>query len=97
MLFRSRKRFFAKYGSLAEQKLRETAEKLAQAQQREAYGDAMYGMTGMVSSKNPAEDPTDANTMPIGGTLSRAQIDAEKQSIFGFKDFNKRKKLNRKK
>lgn len=93
----TRKRFLAKYGSLAEQKLRETAKKLAEAQQqREAYGDAFYGMTAMVSSKNPAEDPTDPS-MTIGGTISRDQVDAEKQSIFGFKDFSirKRKKLNR--
>ena len=92
----TRKRFFEKYGSLAEQKLRETARKLAEAQMKEAYGDAMYGMTAMVSSKNPAEDPTDPS-MTIGGTISRDQVDAEKQSIFGFKDFSsrKRKKLNR--
>ena len=91
----TRRRFKEKYGALAEQKIRETAKKLA----REAYGDAFYGMTSMVSSKNPAEDPTDPS-MTIGGTISRDQVDAEKQSIFGFKDFtdrNKRRKLNRKK
>jgi predicted RNA binding protein YcfA (HicA-like mRNA interferase family) len=84
----TKKRFKAKYGALAEQKIREMGAKLA----KEAYGDAFYNMTAMANATGgPAED------QDLISNKSNDQADAEKQSIFGFKSFKRNRKLNTKK
>jgi hypothetical protein len=84
----TKKRFKAKYGALAEQKIHEMGAKLA----KEAYGDAFYSMTAMANATGgPAEDQS------LISNKSSDQADAEKQSIFGFKAFKRNRKLNTKK
>ncbi|NDB61727.1 hypothetical protein EB001_25290, partial [bacterium] len=80
----TKKRFRAKYGALAEQKIKETALKLMQAESL----DDPFGPMGIVSATTGNDQ-----VRPTGGN----QIDAEKQSIFGFKSFKRNRKLNTKK
>jgi len=81
----TKKRFVAKYGPLAEQKLKETVNKLLRT---ESLDDPFSGALGMVSATTGNDQ-----VRPTGGN----QIDAEKQSIAGFKAFKKGRKLNTKK
>jgi hypothetical protein len=67
----TRRRFKEKYGQLAEQKLKETAIRVAQ---RESLDDPYSSFTGATPGAWGAEDQR-----PIGAN----QADAEKQSLFG--------------
>ena len=74
----TRKRFKAKYGALAEQKMKETAARLAKM---ESLEDGAYMTTGGVSSTGgPPED------VYYGGARQK-QADQEKTVIFGKKKF----------
>lgn len=80
----TRKRFKEKYGKLAEQKLRETAIKLAQ---RESLEDPYSSWTGATPNAWEAE-----TNRPTGGY----QVDLEKDALFGSKLRKNMKRLNTK-